>query len=52
MLTKAICYLDNVLILKFIALLSVGTIPDSNEAFIHRTMIRPMLKGAYDDMRM
>ncbi len=36
---------------RFIALLSVGTIPDPNEAFIHRTMIRPMLKGTYDDMQ-
>ncbi len=36
---------------RFVALLSVGTIPDPNEAFIHKTMIRPMLKGTYDDMR-
>ena len=36
---------------RFVALLSVGTIPDPNEAFIHKTMIRPILKGTYDDMR-
>ncbi len=36
---------------RFIALLSVGTVPDPNEAAIHRVMIRPMLKGTYDDMR-
>lgn len=36
---------------RFIALLSVGTIPDPNEALIHKLMIRPMLKGTYDDMR-
>ncbi len=36
---------------RFIALLSVGTIPDPNEAAVHRMMIRPMLKGTYDDMR-
>ncbi|OQY03002.1 MAG: hypothetical protein B6I20_05910 [Bacteroidetes bacterium 4572_117] len=36
---------------RFVALLSVGTIPDQNEALIHRLMIRPMLKGMYDDMR-
>jgi len=36
---------------RFVALLSVGTIPDPNEALIHKIMIRPMLKGTYDDMR-
>jgi putative NADH-flavin reductase len=36
---------------RFVALLSVGTIPDPNEALVHKTMIRPMLKGTYDDMR-
>jgi putative NADH-flavin reductase len=36
---------------RFIALLSVGTIPDPNEVLIHKIMIRPMLKGTYDDMR-
>ncbi len=36
---------------RFIALLSVGTVPDPNEATIHRMIIRPMLKGTYDDMR-
>ncbi|OQX76881.1 MAG: hypothetical protein B6D64_09105 [Bacteroidetes bacterium 4484_276] len=36
---------------RFIALLSVGTIPDPNEALVHKKMIRPMLKGTYDDMR-
>lgn len=36
---------------RFIGLLSVGTVPDPNEAAIHRTLIRPMLKGTYDDMR-
>ena len=36
---------------RFIGLLSVGTVPDPNEAFIHRKIIRPMLKGTYDDMR-
>ena len=36
---------------RFIALLSVGTVPDPNEAWIHKVMIRPILKGTYDDMR-
>ena len=36
---------------RFIALLSVGTVPDPNEAVIHKIMIRPILKGTYDDMR-
>ena len=36
---------------RFVALLSVGTVPDPNEAAIHRIMIRPILKGTYDDMR-
>ena len=36
---------------RFVALLSVGTIPDPNEALIHKIMIRPMLKGTYEDMR-
>jgi putative NADH-flavin reductase len=36
---------------RFVALLSVGTIPDPNEALVHKTMIRSMLKGTYDDMR-
>ena len=36
---------------RFVVILSVGTIPDPNEALIHKTMIRPMLKGTYDDMR-
>ncbi len=36
---------------RFIALLSVGTVPDPNEALIHKTVIRPMLKGTYEDMR-
>ena len=36
---------------RFIGLLSVGTVPDPNEAFIHRKIIRPILKGTYDDMR-
>lgn len=38
-------------ILRFIALLSVGTVPDPNEAFIHKKIIRPLIKGTYDDMR-
>ena len=36
---------------RFIALLSVGTVPDPNEAIIHRTIIRPLIRGTYDDMR-
>jgi len=36
---------------RFIALLSVGTVPDPNEALIHKTVIHPMLKGTYEDMR-
>ena len=36
---------------RFIALLSVGTVPDPNEAFIHKQIIRPLLRGTYDDMR-
>jgi len=36
---------------RFVALLSVGTVPDPNEAFIHRTFIRPLIRGTYDDMR-
>lgn len=36
---------------RFIALLSVGTVPDPNEARIHRQFIRPLLRGTYDDMR-
>ena len=36
---------------RFIALLSVGTVPDPNEAFIHKQIIRPLIRGTYDDMR-
>ncbi len=36
---------------RFIGLLSVGTVTDPNEAFIHKKIIRPILKGTYDDMR-
>ncbi len=36
---------------RFIALLSVGTGPDPNEPFIHRRIIRPLIRGTYDDMR-
>ncbi len=36
---------------RFIALLSVGTVPDPNEAFIHKKIIRPLIRGTYDDMR-
>ena len=36
---------------RFIALLSVGTVQDPNEAFIHKKVIRPLIKGTYDDMR-
>ena len=36
---------------RFIALLSVGTVPDPNEAFIHKQFIRPLIRGTYDDMR-
>jgi len=36
---------------RFIALLSVGTVPDPNEAFIHKKLIRPLIRGTYDDMR-
>lgn len=36
---------------RFIALLSVGTVPDPNEAFIHKHVIRPLIRGTYDDMR-
>ena len=35
----------------FIALLSVGTVPDPNEPFIHKRFIRPLIRGTYDDMR-
>ena len=33
---------------RFIALLSVGTVP---EPFIHKLFIRPLIRGTYDDMR-
>jgi putative NADH-flavin reductase len=36
---------------RFIALLSVGTVPDPNEALIHKWIIRPLIRGTYDDMR-
>ena len=36
---------------RFIALLSVGTVPDPNEALIHKRIIRPLIRGTYDDMR-
>ncbi len=36
---------------RFVALLSVGTVPDPNEAFIHKKIIRPLIRGTYDDMR-
>jgi len=36
---------------RFIALLSVGTVPDPNEPFIHKRIIRPLIRGTYDDMR-
>ena len=36
---------------RFIALLSVGTVPDPNEPFIHKRFIRPLIRGTYDDMR-
>ncbi len=36
---------------RFITLLSVGTVPDPNEAFIHKQFIRPLIRGTYDDMR-
>ena len=35
----------------FIALLSVGTVDDPNEALIHKMIIRPLIRGTYDDMR-
>jgi putative NADH-flavin reductase len=36
---------------RFIALLSVGTVPDPNEPLIHKRFIRPLIRGTYDDMR-
>jgi len=36
---------------RFIALLSVGTVEDPNEALIHKRIIRPLIRGTYDDMR-
>lgn len=36
---------------RFIALLSVGTVLDPNEALIHKKIIRPLIRGTYDDMR-
>ena len=36
---------------RFIALLSVGTVPDPNEPFIHKRIIRPLIRANYDDMR-
>lgn len=36
---------------RFIALLSVGTVPDPHEARVHSQFIRPLLRGTYDDMR-
>jgi len=36
---------------RFIALLSVGTVPDPNEALIHKLIIRPLIRDTYDDMR-
>jgi putative NADH-flavin reductase len=36
---------------RFIAILSVGTVPDPNEAFIHKKIIRPLIRATYDDMR-
>jgi len=36
---------------RFIALLSVGTVPDPNEPLIHKKTIRPIIRATYDDMR-
>ena len=36
---------------RFIALLSVGTVPDPNEPFIHKRFIRPLIRANYDDIR-
>lgn len=36
---------------RFIAILSVGTVPDPNEPFIHKRIIRPLIRSTYDDMR-
>ena len=36
---------------RFITLLSVGTVDDPNEALIHKRIIRPLIRGTYDDMR-
>ena len=36
---------------RFIALLSVGTVDDPYEPFIHKWMIRPLIRATYDDMR-
>ena len=36
---------------RFIALLSVGTVPDPNEPFIHKRFIRPLIRANYDDMK-
>ncbi len=36
---------------RFIALLSVGTVDDPHEPFIHKRIIRPLIRRTYDDMR-
>ena len=36
---------------RFIALLSVGTVDDPYEPFIHKRIIRPLIRGTYDDMK-
>ena len=36
---------------RFIALLSVGTVDDPYEPFIHKRIIRPLIRRTYDDMR-
>jgi len=36
---------------RFIALLSVGTVDDPYEPFIHKWTIRPLIRATYDDMR-
>jgi putative NADH-flavin reductase len=35
---------------RFIALTSVGTVPDPGEPFFHKRFIRPLIRATYDDM--
>ncbi len=35
---------------RFVALTSVGTVPDPGEPFFHKRFIRPLIQATYDDM--